>query len=96
MHTLKALDQIRKILKNKPENKDLPPGAKFYFHLKLQEEKQANHKFSSGVYLTASKLRFSVKNIRDCSKFLSGFLSYSTGKEFNSQRIINCLETEAL
>ncbi|MGE4519000.1 MAG: DNA repair protein RecO [Desulfobacteraceae bacterium] len=45
---------------------------------------------------TASKLRFSVKNIRDCSKFLSGFLSYSTGKEFNSQRIINCLETEAL
>jgi DNA repair protein RecO (recombination protein O) len=45
---------------------------------------------------TASKLRFSEKNIKDCSKFLSGFLSYNTGREFNSQRIINCLETEAL
>lgn len=44
----------------------------------------------------ASKLKFSVKNIKDCAKFLSGFLSYSTGKEFNSQRIINCLETHAL
>ncbi|MDY0132317.1 MAG: DNA repair protein RecO [Desulforegulaceae bacterium] len=45
---------------------------------------------------TASKLRFSVKNIKDCTRFLSGFLSYSTGKEFNSQRIIHCLEAKAL
>lgn len=45
---------------------------------------------------TASKLRFSVKNIKDCTSFLSGFLSYNTGREFNSQRIINCLETQGL
>ncbi|MGM0417438.1 MAG: DNA repair protein RecO [Thermodesulfobacteriota bacterium] len=42
---------------------------------------------------TASKLKFSKKNINDCTDFLAGFLSYNSGKEFNSQRIVKAFES---
>ena len=42
---------------------------------------------------TALKLKFSRKNIEDCSKFLSSFISYNTGREFKSEKVIKNLES---
>lgn len=39
----------------------------------------------------ASKLKFSRKNIEDCTGFLSRFISYNTGKEFKSEKVIKSL-----